>query len=584
MNYILSFLVLFLFFYALAAQAQQDNPDKPIEELRADEAARGQLFSEGNYAMFIHFGLYAQLANRVDGKTYYGIGEWIMNSNMADIPIPEYKALAGTFNPVNFNAHEIARLAKAAGMKYIVITSKHHDGFALFHSKAHPFNIVDATPFKRDLMKEMADACAELGLGLGFYYSHWQDWTEPGGGSGPKEHADGSKASFDDYFKNKCLPQVEEITTGYGPIEIVWFDTPGEIPKKYVEQLVAVVRKNQPDALISGRAGHDLGDYVTNGDMHVPNANIEGLWETVDTTNDSWAYAWYDENWKSPKEILRRLINTVGRGGTYMLNIGPRGDGSVPERAAKSLRSAGEWIRRYPRVVYDAEASPWGRALPWGDVTVQGDTLMLSVFDWPPSGKLCLPGLKTPIQSARLLGSGELTAWSSGGWTLLDLPPQSPEPLIPVIELVLDGPPEVDATFGIDPDLETELLAEFAEVTGAKKERAEWMEKFGEWKSIERIHAWKDGGSAAWTVNVLEPGEYVIDLTYTGEGRLVWAVDIEGGPHIQNQQNSSHNYQRFPIGWLNFQEPGRYTIRVSCIEGDLAKASLKSIHFCRVVF
>ena len=584
MDYFLSLLVLFTCLHALSAQAQYDTLGKSIAELRADEAAPGQLFSDGNYAMFIHFGLYAQLANKVDGKTYYGIGEWIMNSNMADIPIPEYKALAGTFNPANFNAREIAQLAKDAGMKYIVITSKHHDGFAMFHSKAHPFNIVDATPFKRDLMKEMADACADLGLGLGFYYSHWQDWTEPGGGNGPQEHADGSPASFDDYFKNKCLPQVEEITTGYGPIEIVWFDTPGGIPKKYVEQLVAVVRKNQPNALVSGRAGHDLGDYVTNGDMHVPNANIEGLWETVDTTNDSWAYAWYDENWKSPKEILRRLINTVARGGTYMLNIGPRGDGSIPERATNTLRSAGEWIRRHPQVIYGAEASPWGRALPWGDVTVQGNILMLSIFEWPPSGELCLPGLKTPIQSARLLGGGELTARVSNGWTILSLPPRPPEPLVSVIDLELEGAPVVDATFGIDPDMETEILAEFAEVTGAKKERAEWMEKFGEWKSIERIHAWEEGGRAAWTVNVLEPGEYAVDLTYTGKGRLVWAVDIEGGPHIRNQQNSSHNYQRFPIGWLNFPKPGQYTIHVSCIEGDLTHASLKAIHFRRIVF
>lgn len=584
MNCDLSFLMLVLFLCALGAQAQNDNSGKPIAGLRADEAERGQLFSEGNYAMFIHFGLYAQLANKVDGKTYYGIGEWIMNSNMAGIPIPEYKALADKFNPVNFNALEIAQLAKDAGMKYIVITSKHHDGFALFHSKAHPFNIVDATPCKRDLMKEMAEACGKVGLGLGFYYSHWQDWTEPGGGAGPRNHADGAEASFDDYFKNKCLPQVEEITTGYGPIAIVWFDTPGGIPKKYVEQLVAVVRRNQPNALVSGRAGHDLGDYVTNGDMHVPNANIEGLWETVDTTNDSWAYAWYDENWKSPKEILRRLINTVGRGGTYMLNIGPRGDGSVPERAAKTLRSAGEWIRRYPQVIYGADASPWGHALPWGDVTAKGNTLMLSVFEWPVSGKLYLPGLKTPIQSARLLGGGDITATPIDGWTVLDLPLRPPEPLISVIGLVFECAPEVDSTFGIDPDTETEILAEFAEVKDAKKERVEWMEKFGEWMSIERVHDWQKGGRAAWTVNVLVPGEYAVDLTYAGEGRLVWCVDIEGGPRIQNQQNSSHNYQRFPMGWLSFQKPGRYTIRVSCIEGDLTKASLKSIHFGQVAF
>ena len=150
-------------------------------------------------------------------------------------------------------------------------------------------------------------------------------------------------------FVKKCLPQVEEITSEYGPIELIWFDTPGQMPKKYIEQLIEVVRKNQPNALVSGRAGHGLGDYKTLGDMDVPSTNVEGMWESVDTTNDSWAFAWYDEYWKTPKEILRRLISCVARGGTYMLNIGPRGDGSIPERAACTLRAAGEWIKHYPQ-------------------------------------------------------------------------------------------------------------------------------------------------------------------------------------------------------------------------------------------
>ena len=376
-------------------------------------------------------------------------------------------------------------------MKYIVITSKHHDGFAMYHSKACDFNIVDATPWKKDPMKELAAACREEGLGFGFYYSHNQDWTFPGGGNGPKTDADGNPATFDDYFVKKCLPQVKEITSEYGPIEIVWFDTPGKMPKKYVEQLVEVVRKNQPHALVSGRAGHDLGDYQTLGDMEVPRRNIEGMWESVDTTNDSWAYAWYDEYWKSPKEILHRLIACVGRGGTYMLNIGPRGDGTVPERAARSLREAGEWIRRYPQVVYGTDASPWQHALPWGDVTRKGNKLFLAVFEWPASGKLYLPGLKTPITSARLLKGDQSEAIdheTSAGWTILQLPPRAPEKLVSVIELECDGPPEADPVWGIDPNIGTEILAEFATVEGAEQAEKRWMEKFGEWKGVVRVH------------------------------------------------------------------------------------------------
>ena len=569
------------------AQEMDDLWGADVVKLRPEDAERGQLFRDGNYAMFIHWGLYSQLANRVDGKTYYGIGEWIMHRRMAGIPVEKYKALAAEFNPDAFDAMDIAQLAKDAGMKYIIITSKHHDGFAMYHSKANRFNIVDATPFKRDVMKELAAACKKAGIGFGFYYSHNQDWTFPGGGGGgPETDAEGNPAAFDDYFAKKCLPQVKEITTGYGPIEIIWFDTPGRMPKKYVEQLVKVVRENQPKALVSGRAGHGLGDYQTLGDMAVPNRNVPGLWESVDTTNDSWAFAWYDEYWKSPREILRRLIATVGRGGTYMLNIGPRGDGSIPERAARSLRASGEWIRRYPQVVYAADASPWQHALPWGDATVNGNKVFLSVFEWPNSGELYLPGLRTPIESAQLLNGDQTEPVGfekSHGWVRLQLPARTPEKLVPVVELNLKGSPAADPTWGIDPEVETSILAEFSTVTGAKLDEKRWMEKFGEWKHIERVHRWTTDGTATWEVSVLKPGDYNVSLTYAGEGRIVWGVDVHGGEHIQNEQNSSHNYQRFPIGWINFPKPGKYRVGVSCLEGNLTAASLQSIHFTPIL-
>lgn len=550
--------------------------------LRAGDAVRGQLFAEGNYAMFIHWGVYSQLANQVDGKTYYGIGEWIMNRNMADIPVLKYQNMAESFNPVNFDAMEIAQLAKDAGMKYIIITSKHHDGFAMYHSTVNKFNIVDATPFGRDPMKELSEACRKLGLGFGFYYSHNQDWTFPGGGNGPQTDAQGNPATFDDYFQKKCLPQVKEITSEYGSITLVWFDTPGNMPKQYVEQLVSVVRKNQPNAMVSGRAGHDLGDYQTLGDMELPAKNVEGLWEAVDTTNDSWGYAWYDENWKSPREILERLITCIARGGTYMLNIGPRGDGTVPDRAARSLRDAGKWIQKYPQVIYGTEASPWKHAMPWGDATVSGNTIYLSVFQWPAGGSLCLPGLKSEIRKATLLGRKQdqnLKCRKISSWIRIEIPDRAPDPYVSVIELELDAAPQADDCWGIDPAVETEIFVDFAAVQGAKVEKKGWMEKFGEWKHILQVMDWQPGGKATWEVDVLEPGDYQIDLTYAGRGRLVWQVAVEGGEVIRNQQNSSHNYQRFPIGWLNFPQRGRYKVSVSCREGDVSSASLKAIHF-----
>jgi len=572
--------------WGVSVSAFADDMDKlwgeSVVKLRAEDAKRGQLFADGNYAMFIHWGLYSQLANKVDGKTYYGIGEWIMNKNMAGIPVAEYQQLAKQFHPVKFNAMEIAQLAKDAGMKYIIITSKHHDGFAMYHSKANAFNIVDATPFARDPMKDLAEACQKLGLGFGFYYSHNQDWTFPGGGNGPKTDAQGKPATFDDYFQKKCLPQVKEITSQFGPIELVWFDTPGRMPKQYVEQLVAVVRENQPDALVSGRAGHGLGDYQTLGDMEVPLRNVEGLWEAVDTTNDSWAYAWYDENWKTPRDVLHRLIACVARGGTYMLNIGPRGDGSVPQRAADSLRRAGQWIRRYPHVVYATDASPWQHALPWGDVTVKDNNMFLSVFEWPVEGHLYLPGLKTEIRAAKLLRGDQSEAVkfeTMDGWTRFCLPPTPPEEFASVIELELAGPAQADPTWGIDPEIPTEIQAAFATVRGAEQEGKRWMEKFGEWKHVVQVTDWQTEGAATWEVDVLIAGYYQVDLTYAGEGRLVWGVAVKDGQSIQNQQNASHNYQRFPMGWLQFPEPGRYQVSVSCLEGNTKTASLKAIRF-----
>ena len=573
---------------SLAVEKVAGQPDMDhlwgarVVKLRAEDAKRGQLFDQGNYAMFIHWGLYSQLGNKVDGETYYGIGEWIMNQRMAGIPIAEYKKLANNFNPVDFDARAIAKLARDAGMKYIVITAKHHDGFAMYESQACDFNIVDATPWGKDPMKDLAAACREEGLGFGFYYSHNQDWTFPGGGGGPQVDASGKPATFDDYFEKKCLPQVREITTQYGPIEIVWFDTPGKMPKHYVEKLVEVVHKNQPGALVSGRAGHELGDYQTLGDMEVPIVNVDGLWESVDTTNDSWAYAWYDENWKSPKQILERLVACVARGGTYMLNIGPRGDGSVSARCATALRHAGDWIARYPQVIYDVQGSPWKHSMPWGDVTQKDNVLFLTVFEWPASGELYLPNIEQDVREARLLlgsDSTELLCQRRGKHVVVQVPAKAPESLVSVIKLTFSEKPTVDPLLTLDPEAMTELAVEFADVNGVKKSEKRWMEKFGEWKRIVHGHDFGADADLSWEVDVLVPGEYQVSLNYAGEGRLVWHVGIDGGESIQNQQDSSHNYQTFPIGWLNFPKNGRYRVSVQCLEGDVEKASLHAILF-----
>ena len=576
--------------WPICAQQKMDEMWNGGERVKASDASvgRGKLFETGNYAMFIHWGLYSKLGNKWNGKTYYGIGEWLMNENMANADRDEYKAVARTFDPKDFDAMKIAKLAKDAGMKYIIITSKHHDGFAMYHSDCNKFNIVDATPFGRDPMKELSDACKKLGLGFGFYYSHNQDWTTPGASGAPRVDAEGNPKTFDDYFYAKCLPQVEEITRNYGDIELVWFDTPGEMPKKYAEKLVETVQRNQPQALVSGRVGYDLGDYRTLGDMEVPPENMDGLWESVDVTNDGWGYSWYDRNWKTPKQILENLISTIARGGTYMLNVGPDEMGNIPDFAQNALRASGKWIARYPQVIYGAGASPWKHRLPWGDVVRQGSTLYLAVYEWPSDGKLYLPGLKSEIVSAGICDGKKthpVKFEKRGNWTVLDVPYKKPNNLVSVIALVTKGGEVgVDNTQAVDPESGIdELSVVFADANGCSVGKTSWMEKFGEWKHKYRTPDLNRGGKVTWTVDVLEPATYSVDLTLRGEERGVWKVETDEGHSAQNQQGVSSIFCKRPIGWISFDKPGRHTITVSMPEGGIP-AELSAISLTPVCF
>jgi alpha-L-fucosidase len=270
-----------------------------------------------------------------------------------------------------------------------------------------------------------------------------------------------------------------------------------------------------------------------------------------------------------------------------MLNVGPKPDGTIPEQAARSLRSAGEWIRRYPQVVYGTDASPWKHILPWGDVTTKGNKLFLSVYNWPTDGQLFLPGLKTDIVSVNIL-SGKVRKSVSfkktGNWVQFNLLGLSPEKMISVIEVSLKGIPEVDTVQGIDPVTENFVPADFATVEGCVKNSRKWMEKFGEWKHVMQINKWTDQSKATWEVDVMQAGTYLVGLTYSGSGRMVWSVETDEGTKIKNQQNSSSIYMNFPIGWINFSKPGKHTISVSLLEGDFEKANLTGIKITPVEF
>ena len=564
-------------------------------------AERGDWFSKDKYSLFIHWGLFSIPAGKWEDKTYYGISEWLMTSHLAGIPNDEYKKLAKEFNPQSYDAKAWVKLAVDAGMKNIVITAKHHEGFAMFNSSSHDYDIEDASPFNRDPLKELADECAKAGIGLGFYYSQNQDWEEQGSADIPWNSVK-QKGDFTTYYNEKVVPQVTELLTNYGPIRTVWFDTPGNMTTEQSLALVELVRKLQPKALINSRIGNGVGDFATLGDHSLSLINHPGLWETIDTTNDSWGFAWHDKNWKSATEIAHRLISTVARGGNYMLNVGPDRDGIIPSIPSDNLRETGKWLKDHGEAIYGSTGSPWGRAQAWGDITVQADRLYLHIFDWPADSKIYLSGLQSKILTAHVLNTQDQTVKfkkETNGWTSIILPQKRPDVLVPVVALQLNEPAKVNTTIGIDPALKTSLSSIFAQCDGCDKKELRWMQKFGEWKYADNLLNWTNDASGAWNVNVAKPGQYLLEVEYSADDNVDFS---EWNFHFQNdsivmqaldtgeRKNSKRQFAgktlyRFRTDTVGIVvlEPGLQSIEVSpkstVINGGI---NLKAIHLTPV--
>ena len=558
---------------------------KPGTMSEADSPQK-KMFDDGNYALFMHFGLYSYLEGVWKDKTYFGNAEWIMNPAQAGIPVEEYMPLAKEFNPSDFDAEAIAQLALDAGMKYIVITSKHHEGFAMFDSDACDFNIHDASPCGRDLIGELADACHRHGLGIGFYYSQFQDWTAPGGGGGgPRTDASGREISFDEYFRTKCVPQVKELLTKYGDLELIWFDTPGDMGVEYSKELVDLVHELQPGCLVSSRVGNGMGDYESLGDMQVPVENMPGRWEGIDVTQVGWGYSRNDHEFKSPEYIVEHLTTIVARGGTYMMNVGPTSKGVIAPGVAQALRSAGKWVHRYPDAVYGAGPSPWKHALPWGDAVTQPGKVYLIVYDWPADGKLWVPGILSELKSARLYDGRKLKfSKTDDGWTCISVPAQQPDEIASVIELEMPGTIMISSATGIDPGVPTTISMEAGEHDCVSYGNDDWMDKFGEWKFKIAASNFTDESWFDWTVCVQNPGTYDVELEYKGGDSVLWQLEDNGEPVIINDQAAGNTYSWHRLGWVDIKEPGKHCFCVRALDGDRANVKVTAIRFTPVKF
>jgi alpha-L-fucosidase len=308
-----------------------------------DEAKRW--FQEAQFGLFVHWGLYATLAGEWRGQQIPWLGEWIMHT--AKIPMREYEQLTKTFNPAGFDAREWVRLAESAGMGYIVFTAKHHEGFAMFRSKADPFNIVDASPFARDPVAELAEACSRSSVRLALYYSQAQDWHEPHAGTGEYDEGygntwdfpAGTPEGFQEYMERKALPQIRELLAQYGPIAMLWFDNPiASFTRQHAETVKQLVRSWQPECLISARIGHGIGDIRGFGDNQLPEDGMSCPAEACVTMNDTWGYKKDGGRWKSGQELQEIRRRAASRRCNLLLNVGPMADGRFPPEAVDRLK------------------------------------------------------------------------------------------------------------------------------------------------------------------------------------------------------------------------------------------------------
>jgi alpha-L-fucosidase len=539
---------------------------------------RMQWWREARFGMFIHWGLYCIPAGEWKGVEYPQIGEWIMKN--AKIPVTEYRQLATKFNPVKFNAHDFVATAKNAGMKYITITSKHHDGFAMFKSDASKYNIVDATPYGKDVIKALSEECQKQGLKMCFYYSQSRDWNEPNGLDNewdfPKER------NFQKYLDEKVKPQLTELLTQYGPIGMIWFDTPMDISKEQAQQLKDLVRKLQPATIISGRLGGGVEtDYMSTGDNVIPATVVPGDWEVPATLNNTWGFKKNDHEWKSPEVLTRLLFDIAAKGGNYLLNVGPTSEGLIPQESVDILAKVGDWMKINSECIYGTQASPYKIEFKWGNITRKPGKLYLGIFNWP-NETFYLEGLKNKVKKVYLLSDKQQKALpfkTSYDKKLdhhrlkIELPKQAPDKVVSVVVIEIEGPASVETDICQQAN-GTILLPGISGI--AEKEGNPAELKF---TARGGGADWKDAAiNLTWSFKVEKAGTYQIDIvtTETGShGSPVWqggqSVKITSAGQEQettitderkeyNQRSQYWKLIHTSGGKIKFDQPGTYKL------------------------
>ena len=565
--------------YTVHAQSQTGN--------------RAEWFVNDRFGMFVHWGIYSGAEGIWKGEKLRNdndYAEWIQYRNSIDKQ--EYLTLLKRFDWDNIDPEKWVILAKKAGMKYITLTAKHHDGFALWNSKASNYNIWNYSAPNRDIVKEMAAACKKHGLKMGLYYSHWIDWEHSYGWNHDKELTGLSSADYDKYWQEKVIPQVQELLTDYGDIGMFWFDmwinhSESVVTKSQLQQLKSMIRKLQPQCLVNSRLGLSLEedpdvDFRTLGDNQLGTEKLDYPWQTPSTVAHSWGFNSYEDSFKSTTSLLKALIGNVSLNGNYMLNIGPRADSEVPYEISSRLVEMGNWLGVNGESIYGSEAFDLSADQhDWGKITSKKSEsgtykIYAQVYNWPLNKSLTITGIReSPTQIYLLADKGKSSIKFKHNKVLthLSLPFLAPDSYVSTVVLEYAHKPEIEkgltarlvsGGYVLKPN---EAISAIGKALTVKSERG------GTVPGHESI---KSKQTYEWKIYVDKPVKFYVDASYSSQekangGTLKFKVGDEKLEHVikptgktigePNQNWVVDNFKSNRIGEVSFDKPGYYTLQ-----------------------
>jgi len=568
-----------------------------IAQMHTNE--RAEWFTDARFGMFIHWGVYSGAegiwkAEKLRNDNDYA--EWIYYRNRIDRD--EYLTLLDRFDWEKIDPEQWVVLAKKAGMKYITLTAKHHDGFALWDSKVSDYDVAEFTSPRRDIVKELADACHKHGLKMGLYYSHWVDWEHPDGWDHSKEIYGISAEDYDRYWQEKVIPQIRELLTNYGEVGLLWFDmwvhhSTTCVTREQLLQLKGLIRELQPDCLVNSRLGLSIKedsdiDYKTLGDNQLGSNKEQFPWQSPATVAHSWGFSAYEKQWKSTTTLLQNLIGNVSLNGNMMLNIGPRANGDVPYEIEQRLLAMGEWLSINGESIYGSQAFELLKDQhDWGKITCRknpdgSSRLYLHVYNWPLSKKLPVSGIEAKPEKAYLLADPEKHALglrTQGVVTVLDLPEQAPDPLVSVIVLEYDSYPTI-----VDGLVAQSVYGGFSLTPGKalKSSGSTQVEAPSRRGTIPAHIEVSEKSSYSWRVYADRPMSLHIDVSYSFQGEAgkgTVKVSSRSGSRKASFKSSGmfvgepnndwqiDSYNSHRLGQLEFSESGYYDITLEIQPG-----------------